>query len=103
MRTTVPPAFDMTFAGPEGPYTILFRPTDEWDGVIEVSIGDLEMRWDVVDADREEVGGLVLGGMTSGSENLWNDQFWFELRLDDSPPVIRYWGNQVFWREDRVA
>ena len=103
MRTTVPTAFDMTFAGPEGPYTIKFRPTDEWDGVIEVSLRDLEMRWDVVDADREEAGGVVLGGMTSGSESLWNDQFWFELRLDDSPPVIRYWGNQVVWREDRVA
>ena len=93
----------MTFAGPEGSYTITFRPTDEWDGLIDVSIGDLEMRWDVVDADREETGGLVLGGMTSGSESLWNDQFWFELRLADSPPVIRYWGNQVVWREDRAA
>ena len=103
MRTSVPPAFNMTFAGPEGSYTITFRPTDEWDGLIDVSIGDLEMRWDVVDADREETGGLVLGGMTSGSESLWNDQFWFELRLADSPPVIRYWGNQVVWREDRAA
>ena len=61
------------------------------------------MRWDVVDADREELGGVVLGGMTSGSESLRNDQFWFELRLADSPPVIRYWGNQVVWREDRAA
>ena len=44
--------------------------------------------------------GLVLGGMTSGSEGLWNDQFWFELRLNDSPPVIRYWGDKVIWRDD---
>ena len=93
----------MTFRGPEGVYTIQFRPTDEWDGLIDVFIGDLEMQWDVVDARREETGGLVLGGMTSGTESLWNDQFWFELRLDDRPPVIRYWGNQVVWREDRVA
>ncbi len=31
MRTTVPPAFIMAFAGAEGPHTIRFRPTDEWD------------------------------------------------------------------------
>ena len=103
MRTTVPPAFDLTFAGPENSYTIKFQPTDESDGMIEVSIGNTEMRWDVVDVDREETGNLVLGGMTSGSESLWNDQFWFELRIDDSPPVIRYWGDTVVWREDRAA
>jgi hypothetical protein len=91
----------MSFTGAEGAYTIRFLPIDEWDGIIDVSIGGLEMRWHVLDADREEAGGLVLSGMTSGSNSLWNDQFWFELRLDDTPPVIRYWGNQVVWREDR--
>jgi hypothetical protein len=103
MRTTVPPAFDLSFAGTEGAYIIKFQPTDEWDGIVDVSIGGVKMRWDVLNADREEAGGLVLGGMTSGSESLWNDQFWFELRLDDTPPVIRYWGDKVVWREDRAA
>jgi len=103
MRTTVPPPFSMTFTGPEGPYTVHFRPTDEWDGIIDVFLEGQQMRWDVMDADREEGGGLVLGGMTSGSEALWNDQFWFELRLDDRPPVMRYWGDKVIWREDRAA
>src|SRR4051812_35709769 len=103
MRTTVPPAFSMTFSGPEGPYTIRFEPTDDWDGIIDVSIGALVMRWAVVDAEKEDGGGLVLGGMTTGSDELWNDQFWFELRFTDSPPVIQYWGNQVLWREDRAA
>ena len=70
---------------------------------MDVSIGGLAMRWDVVDADREEGGCLVLGGMTSGSESLWNDQFWFELRLEDDPPVIRYWGDELVWREDRAT
>jgi hypothetical protein len=102
MRTNVPPAFSLSFRGAEGPYTIRFQPVDEWDGVIDVSIAGSEMRWDVVDADGEEDGGVALGGMTSGSETLWDDQFWFELRPDDSPPVIRYWGNQVLWREDRA-
>src|SRR5687767_8465348 len=97
MRTTVPSAFTLSFTGPEGPYTIRFEPTDDWDGVIDVSIGGSEMRWDVDHADRED------GGMTSGSEALWNDQFWFELRPDDTPPVIRYWGDRVVWREDHTA
>jgi hypothetical protein len=93
----------MAFEGPEGRYTVCFQPTDEWDGVIDVSLGGHVMRWDVVNADREDGGGVVIGGMTSGSEPVWQDQFWFELRLDDTPPVIQYWENRVIWREDRAA
>ena len=93
----------MSFAGPEGPYTIQFEPTDEWDGIINVSIGGLKMRWGVDEARREEAGDLVLSGMTNGSESLWNDQFWFELRLNDAPPIIRYWGDKIVWREDRAT
>ena len=70
MRTTVPPPFDRSFSGPEGPYVIRFHQTDEWDGLIDVSIAGVDMRWNVDDADREEDGGLVLGGMTSGSDAL---------------------------------
>lgn len=103
MRTTVPAAFDVAFTGPEGPYTIQFKPTDQWDGVIDVSIGGLAMRWHVVDADEEETGEVVLGGMTDGSEPIWDDAFWFELRIGNAPPLIRYWGNQVIWREDLAA
>ena len=93
----------MSFAGAEGPYDIHFSPTDEWDGVIDVSIGGIKMRWDVVNADQEPGGGRVLGGMTTGSESLWKNQFWFELRLEDEPPCIRYWGDKVIWREDRTV
>lgn len=93
----------MSFSGLEGPYAIRFESTDEWDGVIDVSIGGVTMRWDVVNADQEGGGGIVLGGMTSGSAKLWNDQFWFELRLGDTPPVIQYWGDRVIWREDRAT
>ena len=103
MRTTVPSAFGMSFIGPEGPYDVRFQPHGEWDGIIDVSIAGVEMRWDVDQADREKGGGLVRGGMTRGTESLWNDQFWFELRLDDTPPVIRYWGDKVVWREDQAA
>ena len=90
----------MSFSGPEGSYTVHFRPIDEWDGIIDVSIAGTAMCWPVLNVDREDDGRLVLGGMTAGTEHIWNDQFWFELRLDDSPPAIRYWGNQVIWRED---
>ena len=103
MRTTVPDAFSLVFTGPDGPYTIRFEPTDEWDGVIDVSMGELTMRWHVVDADREDGGAVVLGGMTDGSTPLWGDQYWFELRFNDAPPLIRYWGDQVIWREDYAA
>lgn len=99
----MPPAFALRFDGPEGRYTIDFEPTDEWDGSIDVSIGGRTMRWAVIDTDREDDGGIVLGGMTAGTKALWNDEFWFEVRLNDAPPVIRYWGDKVVWREDRAA
>lgn len=103
MRTTVPAAFSLAFTGPEGPYTIHFEPTDAWDGLIDVSIGGVPMRWHVLDADQEDSGAVVLGGMTTDSEPLWSTQYWFELRFSDARPLIRYWGNQVVWREDYAA
>jgi hypothetical protein len=92
----------MTCEGPEGRYTVRFQPTGDWEGIIDVSIGGHAMRWDVMDAQGKD-GGIVIGGLTSGSEKLWQDQYWFELRINDSPPVIRYWGDRVIWREDRAA
>jgi hypothetical protein len=100
MRTTVPSAFKMSFKGPEGEYEIDFVPIDEWDGKIDVTIAGVAMRWRVVHADQEEGGGYSLGGMTDGTEDFWDHVFWFELRIYDKPPVIRYWGDRVIWRED---
>lgn len=93
MRTTVPAAFSITFAGLEGEYTVNFRPTDDWDGVIDLSIAGHALRWHVVSAEKEVDGGTVLGGMTDGTAPLWGDMFWFELRFADVPPVIRYYGD----------
>lgn len=93
----------MSFSGPEGAYTVYFRPIDDWDGIIEVSIGGHSMQWLVVHADREDSGQIVLGGMTDGTEDIWNGYFWFELRIGDIPPVIRYWGDKVIWREDKAV
>jgi len=41
----------MSFVGVEGEYAIDFRPIDEWDGWIYVTIGDVEMQWSVMHAD----------------------------------------------------
>lgn len=103
MKTSVPAAFSQKFLGPEGAYTIKFEPADGRDGVLVVSIGGLDMRWHVVNAEQEDGGAVVLGGMTDGSTPLWGDQYWFELRFNDAPPLVRYWGDQVIWREDRAA
>ncbi len=103
MRPDVPPAFDLSFTGPEGPYTLHFQPTDGPDGLIRVSIAGVDMEWDSVDAKHEPGGGIVLSGMAYGTEQLWNDTYWFELRLGDSPPVIRYWADKVVWREDHTT
>lgn len=100
MRTNTPPSFRMSFAGPEGAYTLEFCPLDDWDGLINVTIGGVSMKWDVQRVDLEPDGALVLSGMTAGSEKRWQDQWWFELRRDDQPAVVRYWGDQVLWRED---
>ena len=53
--------------------------------------------------EQEDNGGIVIEGMTNGTQKIWNDQFWFELRLNDVPAVMRYWGNKVIWREDTAA
>lgn len=100
MRTVAPEPFSISFRGPEGPYTIHFRPDGEWDGLIDVTVGGVAMLWPVDDIHTEDGDGLVLGGFTRGTEHLWNAQHWFELRLHDSPPVIRYWGDRVILRED---
>ncbi len=100
-RTTVPPPFSASFVGVEGPYTILFEPRDEWGGTIQASIGGVEMLWDVIACEGDEVGEIELGGMTTGSEALWCDQSWFEIRVNKGTTrLIRYWGNGVIWRED---
>lgn len=103
MKTNVPAAFRQTFTGPEGTYTVLFEPIDDWDGIIDVSIGGLDMRWQVLNAEQEASGATVLCGTTDGSVALWGDQFWFELRFEDAPPLIRYWRDEVLWREDHVS
>lgn len=91
----------MSFLGAEGVYKINFQPTNDWDGIIDVTINGVDMQWSVDNSDQDESGDIVLGGMTYGSETIWNDLYWFELRLHDRPAIIRYWGDKIIWREDR--
>jgi hypothetical protein len=100
LRVGVPPAFRITFEAPESRYDVAFTPTDPWNGEIIVSIAGVEMQWDVVDASTDEAGHLTLGGLTSGSEDIWQDCFWFSLCLDPNARRIEYWGNQIIWRTD---
>jgi hypothetical protein len=93
MRAKMPAAFCATMTGPDGAYELAFRPLDEWDGVIEVTIAGEAMSWHVVRSDREEDGTTSTSGMTVGSEAVWADQFWFELVLGPEPICINYWGN----------
>ena len=100
MRTKMPAAFSATLTGPDGVYELAFRPLDEWDGVIEVTIAGEAMTWHVVRGDEEEDGTVSISGMTGGSDVVWRDQFWFELVMKPEPIHINFWGNQVLWRRD---
>ena len=100
MTATGLQSFQLKLEGPDGLYLIDFAPTGKGEGKIEVSIAGHQMTWPVEgtsvgDSDRE-----FLGGMTVGSEVIWGSVFWFELHLNNSPPLMRYWGDKAIWRED---
>ncbi|KQY34999.1 hypothetical protein ASD38_00005 [Caulobacter sp. Root487D2Y] len=103
MRTKMPPAFSATMTSPDGVYELAFRPLDECDGVVEVTIAGEAMSWYVVRGDEEEDGTVSLSGMTVGSDVIWGDQFWFELVLKPGPVQIKYWGDRVLWRSDTIG
>jgi hypothetical protein len=100
MRKKMPPAFSTTMTSPDGDYVLAFRPLDEWDGVIEVTIAGEAMSWHVVRGDEEEDGTVSLSGMTVGSDAVWGDQFWFELVTKPGPAQIKYYGDRALWRND---
>jgi hypothetical protein len=102
MQMLVPEAFSLVLVGPEGPYALAFRPTATWEGEIDTCIAGCVMRWPVEHADHGGEG-LCLSGMTVGSEVLWRDQFWFELRPEARPPRIDYWGDRFVWRSDAAV
>ena len=92
-------SFQVTVTGPEGRYRLFHTPCDDSDGKIEVTIVGLAMTWHV-DVVMEDESGVVLCGMTVGSQAIWQDQFWFELRPNALPSRIEYWGDRTLWRRD---
>ena len=103
MRQLMPPPFKATMTGPDGPYELSFTPYDEWDGKITTTIAGVPMVWQVVRSDEEPDGTFTLSGMTVGSDEIWNDQFWFELVVRPLPRAITYFGDRVVWRVDAAA
>ncbi len=97
------PSFDLMMTGPEGPYALAFRSTNDGDGEIDVTICGHGMTWWVTRIEKEDDGKVCLSGMTQGSEDLWNDQFFFMLRVGSGEPTIEYWGDKVLWRTDMSA
>jgi hypothetical protein len=89
--------------GPEGAYELDFQRSDEWDGQMDVIIAGVAMRWNVDNVEQYDDGSMALGGLTQGSESLWQDCFWFQLYLNPMPVRIEYWGNQVLLRTDYPA
>ncbi len=89
--------------GAEGPYELSFTPYDEWDGKITTTIAGVAMVWQVVRSDEQPDGVFTLSGMTVGSDEVWKDQFWFELVVRPSPLVITYFSDRVVWRVDTTA
>jgi hypothetical protein len=99
MRVKSGSAFKIMLTGVDGRYELAYRPIDEWAGVIDVTIKGLAMSWHAVHFEEVE-GKRSVGGMTVGSDEIWGDQFWFELWPDTIPVRIDYFGDRVLWRSD---
>lgn len=90
----------MSVTGPEGRYLLTYNACPNTNGRVDAEIRGVTMKWFVQVIDQGDEG-VSLSGMTSGSQAIWHDQFWFELLPEATPPRIDYWGNQVLWRTDR--
>ncbi|WP_036051053.1 hypothetical protein [Bradyrhizobium sp. Tv2a-2] len=91
--------FIAKFVGPEGNYAVEFTPTNGL-GSIKTTIGDAAMTWHVDFVGLNEGGDVILGGITTGSQAVWGDCYWFEVEADAGARSIEYWGDQVLWRKD---
>ncbi|QZD88143.1 hypothetical protein [Qipengyuania psychrotolerans] len=102
-RIPLPPPFEASFEGPEGRYSASYVPRGEWDdGLVRVNIASHEMWWGVEIAEQEGTS-LSVCGITSGTQEIWNDVFWFEIICSPEPKSIRYWGDRIIWREDSAV
>jgi hypothetical protein len=88
--------------GADGRYELAYERLDDWAGIIKVSISGVAMSWHVVRFDNTDER-LSMSGMTVGSDEVWGDQFWFELWPEATPMRINYFGDRVLWRTDYGA
>jgi hypothetical protein len=95
--------FEITFASPDGNYVVRYEPVDDWDGRIAMAIRGVEVGGEVLSVEKGANGERVLMGSTGGFKDLYDDEFWFELRPDSRPPIIEYFGDRVLWRRDEAA
>lgn len=103
MRVKCPKPFEFTVAGPDGPYSLRFEPIDEWDGSFIVEGLQKPMTWSVLTIDRNEDGELIFAGGTDGSDEVWGECYWYEARLEPTPPQIILWGIQIIARIDQAV
>jgi hypothetical protein len=89
-------------SAPGAAYRFHFRPDpkDEWNGILELRLNGQSAVWRVFKIEEED-GVTSFGGVTEG--DLVGDGWWFEFRPKASPPLIRYWGDQVVVREDEAS
>ncbi|WP_446485458.1 hypothetical protein [Caulobacter sp. LARHSG274] len=96
-----PAAFEATFRGEDGDYRLSYRPNAD-KGSIQTTIGGVEMTWLVDFVEKTPDEEWELGGLTRGTEALWDDVYWFELRTTQGAP-LNFWGDQVVVRSDASA
>ncbi|MBW8859261.1 MAG: hypothetical protein JF570_05880 [Caulobacter sp.] len=93
-----PEAFEMTFRGEAGVYRLSYRPNAD-KGLIQTTIDGVDMTWLVDFVENGPDGAWELGGLTRGTEALWNDVYWFELRTTPGAS-LNFWGDQIIARSD---
>ncbi len=96
-----PPSFQATFLGPTGPYRAVYLPDDR-DGMVDVFLGEANLRWSVDFVEDVGGGSFKLCGLSSGSDTMWGDTYWFVLHTG-VPVHLDYWGDQVLVRTDELA
>jgi len=93
-----PDAFEAAFVGPDGEYRLAYRLNAD-SGLIETKIGGVEMTWIVDFVEKTAEGHWELGGLTRGSQDVWGDTYWFEMRTAAGAP-LNLWGDQILLRSD---
>lgn len=83
-----PDPFAVRMTGPDGAYDLVFsRNADE--GELEARLPGGALAWRVETCERDGAG-WRLGGLTRGTQRLWGDTYWFELRTGPAARIDYY-------------